>query len=80
MKAARSQMEENEQVRVLMNGFRGTNQNDQDFASSGVVMQLVEMGADDEQLPLSYEPDVIASYYDRRPVSVVTRIAQLLGE
>ena len=80
MKAARSQMEENEQLRVLMNGFRGTNTVDQDFASSGVKMQLVEMAPDDEKLPLTYEPDVIASYYDRRPVSVITRIVQLLSE
>jgi hypothetical protein len=41
----------------------------------------VRMSADDtETLPLDYQPDLIASYWSRRPVSVVTRIMQLIGE
>ncbi len=34
---------------------------------------------DDEQLPLVYEQETINAYWDRRPVSVVTRIFQLLS-
>ncbi|EFJ41361.1 hypothetical protein VOLCADRAFT_40547, partial [Volvox carteri f. nagariensis] len=80
MRAVRSKMEEDEQLRVLMAGFRGSNLNEDDFASSGVRMELIETDSDsDHQLPLVYDVDAISAYWDRRPVSVITRIAQLLG-
>jgi aarF domain-containing kinase len=81
MRAVRSQMEEDEQLRVLMAGFRGSNLNEDDFAGKDVRMELIETDSDsDHQLPLVYDVDEISAYWDRRPVSVVTRIAQLLGE
>ncbi|KAG2426596.1 hypothetical protein HXX76_012912 [Chlamydomonas incerta] len=80
MRAVRSKMEEDEQLRVLMAGFRGANLNEDDFASSNVRMELIETDSDsDHQLPLTYDVDAISRYWDRRPVSVITRIAQLLG-
>eukprot|EP00198_Chlamydomonas_reinhardtii_P009358 XP_001698695.1 ABC1/COQ8 ser/thr kinase [Chlamydomonas reinhardtii] len=80
MRAVRSKMEEDEQLRVLMAGFRGANLNEDDFANSNVRMELIETDSDsDHQLPLTYDVDAISRYWDRRPVSVVTRIAQLLG-
>ncbi|GIL68594.1 hypothetical protein Vafri_21849 [Volvox africanus] len=80
MRAVRSKMEEDEQLRVLMAGFRGSNLNEDDFASSGVRMELIETDSDsDHQLPLVYDVEAISAYWDRRPVSVVTRITQLLG-
>ncbi|KAG2482850.1 hypothetical protein HYH03_018241 [Edaphochlamys debaryana] len=80
MKDVRKTMEENEQLRVLMAGFRGSNLNDDDFASKNVVMELIETDSDsDHQLPLTYDVDEISAYWGRRPVSVITRICQLLG-
>ncbi|GLI71535.1 hypothetical protein VaNZ11_016767 [Volvox africanus] len=80
MRAVQSKMEEDEQLRVLMAGFRGSNLNEDDFASSGVRMELIETDSDsDHQLPLVYDVEAISAYWDRRPVSVVTRITQLLG-
>lgn len=35
---------------------------------------------DTETLPLEYDPATIGAYWARRPVSVITRIFQLLGE
>lgn len=81
MRAVRSKMEEDEQLRVLMAGFRGSNLNADDFAGSGVRMELIETDSDsDHQLPLTYDVAAISAYWDRRPVSVITRISQLLGE
>ncbi|KAG2432690.1 hypothetical protein HYH02_006675 [Chlamydomonas schloesseri] len=80
MRGLRSKMEEDEQLRVLMAGFRGANLNEDDFASSNVRMELIETDSDsDHQLPLTYDVDAISRYWDRRPVSVITRITQLLG-
>lgn len=80
VKDIRSKMEQDEQLRVLMAGFRGTNLDAADFADKNVKMNLVEMTMDEtEQLPLAYDPEAIAFYWDRRPVSVVTRITQLSG-
>jgi len=80
MKQMRSRMEEDEQTAVLMRGFRGANLDQSDFASDNVTMRLVQLAADDdEQLPLEYEPAAIEAYWARRPVSVVSRILQLLS-
>lgn len=77
---ARQQMEENEDLKVLMAGLRGSNLNTDDFAAAGVRMQLVEVDEDaEESLPKIYNPDRISEYWDRRPVAVATRIAQLSG-
>ena len=39
----------------------------------------VEVGKDEVDLPLVYDPDKIAQFWARRPVAVVTRVAQLLS-
>ena len=68
------------QLSVLMAGLRGSNIDSSDFADSGVVMQLISVSeSDGETLPLTYDPTTIAEYWSRRPVSVLTRIMQLLG-
>ncbi len=78
---ARKSIEEDSQVASLMAGLRGANIDDSDFADRNVVMRLVEVKNEDgEQLPQVYEPEAIAEYWSRRPVSVATRSAQLLGE
>lgn len=62
MKQMRSSMEDNEQLKVLMAGFRGSNLDESDFASDGVRMRLVTDLQDSgltEALPLSYNSDAI---------------------
>lgn len=52
-----------------------------DFAGRDVVMELMETDVDtDHQLPLTYDVAAISAYWGRRPVSVITRILQLLSE
>lgn len=85
MKDMRASMDESEDERLkaLMSGLRGQNIDDSDFAGSGVRMNLVEIARgdeDEEELPLTYDPEAIAAYWDRRPVSIITRILQLLGK
>ena len=77
----RSQLEEDEQVKTLMAGLRGYNIDDSDFADDSVVMRLVNVDTDDpdDELPLTYSPELIEDYWGRRPVAVASRIAQLLG-
>jgi aarF domain-containing kinase len=50
MREVRSRMEEDEQLRVLMAGFRGSNLDASDFAASGVDMRLVSIDEDDEEV------------------------------
>lgn len=80
MRDVRSQMEDNEELKVLMASLRGANLSDADFADSSVQMRLVEVDDEGEGLPLVYDPDLIEDYWGRRPVAVVTRILQLLGK
>ena len=68
------------QLSVLMAGLRGSTIDRSDFADNDVVMQLISVSdSDGESLPLSYDPVMIAEYWGRRPVSVLTRLAQLGG-
>ena len=42
--------------------------------------QLISVeDTDGEVLPLTYDPELIADYWTRRPVSIVGRVLQLLG-
>jgi aarF domain-containing kinase len=80
MKDVRSQMEEDENLKVLMSSLRGQNLSDADFAAEGVEMRLVMMDSDEgEGLPLEYDPVIIGDYWGRRPVAVFSRIVQLLS-
>lgn len=77
----RKSMAEDKQTAVLMAGLRGSNVDESDFADDSVVMQLVEVAHDDaDQLPLSYDPERIADFWGRRPVAVIRRALQLLGQ
>jgi aarF domain-containing kinase len=81
MRDVRSQMEEDENLKVLMASLRGQNLSDADFADSNVKMRLVQVDNDDgEGLPLVYDPEKIADYWGRRPVALISRVLQLLGK
>lgn len=74
-------MERDDDLRILMSGLRGSNLDQSDFAADGQQMSLLEDFVDsdaEDSLPLTYEPDLIAEYWSRRPVSVVRRMIQLL--
>ncbi|GJP56087.1 hypothetical protein CLOM_g15146 [Closterium sp. NIES-68] len=82
MKRMRAQMEEDEQVASLMRGLRGQNLRDEQFADADVTMRLVEFDtgkAGEEALPLVYDPDLIATYWQKRPGAIFSRIMQLLA-
>ena len=80
----RDQAGQDEQLSALMQNLRGQNLDQRDFAADDVEMRLVEVGDDqtagvdpEDALPLAYDPERIARYWGVRPVSVVTRLAQL---
>ena len=83
MKQVRAQMEEDEDLNTLMAGLRGTNIDDSDFAADGVTMQVLDLEklkqAGDDELPLYYDAELIASYWSKRPGAVAQRIVQLSG-
>lgn len=83
MKQMRAQMEEDEDLNTLMSGLRGTNIDDSDFAADGVKMQVVDLeklkDAGDDELPLYYDPELIAQYWSKRPAATTQRVVQLLG-
>jgi aarF domain-containing kinase len=87
MREARRQLEESGDARVntLLDGFRGSNLDVQDFADARTTMKLVggEDGEEDADslagLPLTYDPDAIAAYWARRPTAVATRVVQLIS-
>ncbi|CAL9164199.1 unnamed protein product, partial [Musa hybrid cultivar] len=65
----RKQMEEDEQLATLMRGLRSQNLTDVQFADENIRLRLVEVPAvnSNEALPLVYDPDIIASYWGKRP-------------
>lgn len=83
MKQVRAQMEEDKDLNTLMSGLRGTNIDDSDFAADGVTMQVLDLvrlkEAGDDELPLFYDSELIASYWSKRPGAVTQRIFQLVG-
>lgn len=79
IKKMRKDFEEDEMVASMMAGLRGTNIVDSNFASSDVEMKLIELGESDDQLPLTYDPVSIENFWSRRPISLITRIIQLLS-
>ncbi|KAF5829955.1 ABC1 family-domain-containing protein [Dunaliella salina] len=81
IKQMRDSMEEDEQLAALMAGLRGSNMDESDFAMKSTKMNLMEVKATegDDKLPTVYEPQQIAGFWGRRPVSVVRRVLQLAG-
>ena len=82
MKQMRAQMEEDEDLNTLMAGLRGSNIDDSDFAADGVKMQVVDLeklkAAGDDELPLYYDPELIAQYWSKRPAATAQRILDVI--
>ncbi|KAL3726748.1 hypothetical protein ACJRO7_031616 [Eucalyptus globulus] len=79
IKRVRAQMEENEQVAILMQGLRGQNLRDAQFADNNIQLRLVEVDESSEFLPSVYDPATISAYWGKRPRAVATRAVQLLS-
>ena len=80
IKEMREKMDENEDARLVMQALRGQGLNDDDTAVAGLQMKLVDVGGDrGDVLPYDYNPDALKAFFGKRPMSVLTRIAQVLG-
>jgi len=73
-------MEDDEELKLMMQGLRGSGLNDADQQADGVEMRLVEIPTDDETgLPLTYDPEELAAYFDPRPGVQLFRIFQIVS-
>ena len=81
MSDIRSQLNENEDAKYVMQALRGQGMNDDDSAAEGLQMRLVEEELVDggTGLPYEYDPDVLALYYAQKPLVVLKRLIQVLG-
>ena len=75
----RAAMAADEKSAALMDAMRGKNLNDADFADADTTMQVVSMRRGDgaDSLPTEYDPEALSSYFAKRPVAVITRVAQV---
>ena len=61
-------MEKDEDLKLMMQGLRGSGLNDSDRQIEGLEMRLVDVPTDqDSGLPLSYDPEILRDYFDRLP-------------
>jgi len=63
-----------ESTAQMMRALRGQGMNQDERQMEGVKMQVVEM---EGELPLRYDPERLASYFEARPGAVAKRIAQI---
>ncbi|CAJ1936381.1 unnamed protein product [Cylindrotheca closterium] len=79
MKEMREKMNENDEARMVMEALRGTNLNDDDNAMFGLEMKLVNIAdGGDGVLPYDYDPVALKKFFGSRPLSVLTRVFQLV--
>jgi len=81
MKEMRERMAEDSETQMLMDALRGKNLNDDDAAIAGLQMKLVNVvaGTDGKDiLPYDYDPEALKTFFRKRPLSVLTRITQVL--
>jgi len=78
MQGIRSQLAENEEARLVMDAMRGKNINDDDSQAAGVEMRLVDASGS-ETLKTDYDPRALREFFSKRPLTVLSRIAQVAG-
>lgn len=79
IKEMREKMNENEEARLVMEALRGQGLNDDDNAVEGLQMRLVDVDSNrGDVLPYDYNPDALKKFFGSRPLSVLTRISQVL--
>ena len=74
----RSQLAENEEAALVMDALRGKNMNDDDAQAAGVQMRLVDASGS-ETLKTDYDPKALREFFSKRPLTVISRIAQVAG-
>lgn len=81
IKEMREKMNENEEARLVMEALRGQGLNDDDTAVAGLQWKLVENFGSDrgDVLPYDYNPGALKEFFGSRPLSVLTRIFQVLS-
>lgn len=73
-------MEKDEELKLMMQGLRGSGLNDSDRQIEGLEMRLVDVPTDQESgLPLSYDPEILRDYFDRLPGIQLQRIVQIVS-
>eukprot|EP00933_Yihiella_yeosuensis_P004421 TRINITY_DN108794_c0_g1_i1.p1 TRINITY_DN108794_c0_g1~~TRINITY_DN108794_c0_g1_i1.p1 ORF type:complete len:890 (-),score=171.20 TRINITY_DN108794_c0_g1_i1:204-2840(-) len=80
MRQQRRQLEdsEDEELKLMMQGLRGQGINDSDRQIEGLEMQLVDVPTDkDTGLPLTYDIEELASYFEAKPGLQLQRIIQV---
>ena len=71
-------MEGDDDAKLMMQALRGQNLNDDAQAMEGLEMQLVDVAVDEGTgLPLTYEPNTLATFFSQRPLVVIQRLAQV---
>jgi len=76
--AMNAKMEEDEELRMMMQGLRGSGLNDSDRQAEGVEMALVDIPTDDETgLPLTYDVKLLQEFFDSKPLAQAQRIFQI---
>lgn len=69
---------EDENLKLMMQGLRGSGINDSDKQIEGLEMQLVDVPTDEDTgLPLRYDPQELANYFDRFPAVQLQRVLQV---
>mmetsp|Transcript_11709 Transcript_11709/g.20742 ORF Transcript_11709/g.20742 Transcript_11709/m.20742 type:complete len:849 (+) Transcript_11709:47-2593(+) len=82
MRAQRKQLEESEdeELKLMMQGLRGSGINDSDQQVEGLEMRLVDIPTDEDTgLPLTYDPEELKNYFDRLPGVQLQRIFQIMS-
>jgi aarF domain-containing kinase len=78
IKAARAQMENDEELSLLMQSLRGTNLNDDDNAAEGLELRLVDVQErSGDELPFRYDPVALKTYFQKRPIATLQRSLQV---
>lgn len=73
-------MEKDEELKLMMQGLRGSGLNDSDRQIEGLEMRLVDVPTDQESgLPLSYDPEILREYFDGLPGLQFQRIIQIIS-
>lgn len=75
----KKRMEEDEDLRLMMQSLRGSSLNRAEQQEEGVEMRFIDMQVDDETgLPLVYDPHELAAYFDSKLGVQFVRIFQIV--
>ena len=82
IKDMRSRIAADDKASMMIDALRGKNLNDDDKQGDGVDMQVVRMSSSKDEfdvLPTVYDPTKLERYFGNRPISVITRVWQIVS-